>query len=59
MFFLAPHLAKHIHTHKFSLVYVFPFGAQGETRTHTPSRAAGFESAVAAITPLEHLVLPF
>ena len=29
-------------------------GAQGGIRTHTPSRAADFESAVATITPLEH-----
>ena len=29
-------------------------GAQGEIRTHTPSRAVDFESTVATITPLEH-----
>ena len=35
-------------------MYVQRYGAQGETRTHTSQRTTVFETAVAAITPLEH-----
>ena len=44
-------------TDLFGLLSIPPYiGAQGETRTHTSFRTAGFESAVAAITPLEHIM---
>ena len=42
-------------TNLFSLLSIPPYiGAQGETRTHTSQRTTVFETAVAAITPLEH-----
>ena len=46
-------------TDLFGLLSIPPYiGAQGETRTHTSQKTTVFETAVAAITPLEHIMAP-